>query len=352
MTHIWTHLELFADSEPTCGQRDADVTCVRLAECVEQIEVELARSAGVVSLRRLAAEGVPRAQAARQVRALGLVAVRPGWYAREGADTRLLRAVRLKGALTCVDALAMSGVWRPPSARGLHLRLPDRSPEQRDVAGHRLPGRVPVLDAVDIPALAAACVIRCQPTIDAVATLDSALRLGILGADELDELLAAAGPRGARLRRRIDPSAESGPESMLRQMLVSRRLPFVPQMRFHGVGRVDFLIGDRLIVEVDSQAWHSKPADVQRDLARTNRLRRFGFDVLRFSYFDVVDHPEQVMATILGVVRRGEHRWSRRNCPWRRDGLPDPVLGPFVHPAAQAWGACVGRPAADERWAA
>jgi hypothetical protein len=65
------------------------------------------------------------------------------------------------------------------------------------------------------------------------------------------------------------------------------------------IGRVDFLFRDaRIVVEVDGGESHDGLLDQEADEQRDERLRRAGWQVLRFRWSDVVDHPRDVAASI------------------------------------------------------
>lgn len=297
----------------------------------------LARGGGVVSLRRLSAEGLDRAAQRRLVAEAGLELIRPGWYRQAGAHAAIVRAVMAGGSSTCIDALSLRGAWRPHGSLPVHARFARARDATAGVLAHVAPGpRQPVLDPLDSAELAARCLPRCALGDQAVAVLDSALRRGVISVADLSAALRSAGKAGERLARQVDPSAESGTESMLRMLLRRATIRFRTQMKVWGVGRVDFLIGDRLVLEADGLEFHTGE-QVQRDRDRDNALERLGFHVLRFTYADIVRDPERVMATIRAVMARREHRWTARNCTWRREGRPDPVVGAEVPPVVETW---------------
>ncbi|HWM55211.1 MAG TPA: type IV toxin-antitoxin system AbiEi family antitoxin domain-containing protein [Solirubrobacterales bacterium] len=78
-----------------------------------------------------------------------------------------------------------------------------------------------------------------------------------------------------------------------------RRLP-PPEVNIRLAGLlVDFAWRDRhLIVETDGYKFHRGRAAFEDDKARDLRLRQAGFDVLHFSYRQVMDHPEQVASAL------------------------------------------------------
>jgi very-short-patch-repair endonuclease len=82
------------------------------------------------------------------------------------------------------------------------------------------------------------------------------------------------------------------PESQFR-IVAGRRIFFA-----------DFVWPDcHLLVECDSMLAHSTPEQLDNDLARQNALMSAGWHVRRFSYWDVVDRPDYVIATIAPFFR-------------------------------------------------
>ena len=70
------------------------------------------------------------------------------------------------------------------------------------------------------------------------------------------------------------------------------------------VARVDFLFRDqRLVVEVDGFEYHADRSHFRRDRERFNALVGLGFQVLRFSWEDVLHRPDQMLATIRRTLR-------------------------------------------------
>lgn len=69
-------------------------------------------------------------------------------------------------------------------------------------------------------------------------------------------------------------------------------------------GRVDFLAADRpLVLEVDSEMYHSALSDVAADTERQRRLEAAGFTVVRVDDHMVWHHPEEVAARVWGGIR-------------------------------------------------
>lgn len=72
--------------------------------------------------------------------------------------------------------------------------------------------------------------------------------------------------------------------------------------------RVDFLIGERLVVQLDGFAHHSTAHERRRDIEADARLALFGFTVLRFDWKQVIHEWSSVERTVLTAVAQGLHR--------------------------------------------
>jgi very-short-patch-repair endonuclease len=149
-------------------------------------------------------------------------------------------------------------------------------------------------------------VIRCQPEDWAVACIDSALRRSPrVSLDQLKELL----PHERRvILGLVDPRAESCIESLARVRL--GRLGLRPSLQVPVVRgiRVDMVLSDRLVVELDGSEFHSGPVEFEADRARDAVLNALGYRVLHFSYRQVVHHWETVEGTIRMVLRQAPPR--------------------------------------------
>ena len=79
------------------------------------------------------------------------------------------------------------------------------------------------------------------------------------------------------------------------------------QVEIPGVGRVDFMLGDRLILEVDGRLNHDGVSMRHKDLVRDAVAAALGLDTLRFDYAMVVHEWPLVEAAILARIDRGLH---------------------------------------------
>lgn len=71
-------------------------------------------------------------------------------------------------------------------------------------------------------------------------------------------------------------------------------------------GRVDFLWRTaRLIVEVDGLAKYAESGELQREKERQNRLVAAGYTILRFTWADITQRPDQTAAQVRRALRAG-----------------------------------------------
>ncbi len=237
-----------------------------------------------------------------------LVRLRPGVYGSSALPEECRAAAAVQGRAACVTALRLLGVFVLERG-GIHVHIPrtaSRLPARGAFARvhRRRLLRTPHPDALLVePIDAVADAVRCQGPRAAIATIDSAVHRGCLRVDELDELFAALPHRYRRLRRLLDPRAESGAETLLRLIVRSLGCSFDCQVGIDGVGRVDVLVGGWLVIECDSRAFHSDGDAQRRDRTRDLEAARRGFTTLRVVAEDVFWRPDAVREAVSGVLR-------------------------------------------------
>nr|WP_274607026.1 DUF559 domain-containing protein [Agrococcus sp. KRD186] len=139
--------------------------------------------------------------------------------------------------------------------------------------------------------------------------IDSALHQGLTTRDALDELWLHAPRRVRRALAAADRRAESGTETLVRVRMAARGIHLSPQVSI-GDKRVDLLLG-RLIIEVDSKAWHLDEEAYERDRARDRQLAALGYHVVRLTYAQVMHGWAAVEADLLTMIGRGVHLTAR-----------------------------------------
>lgn len=230
------------------------------------------------------------------------------------ADPLVLRAVGAKGVLTCASALRLHGVWVLDHSK-LHLRhskhfqrmsvpsgLASKEIKLCVVSGPRSgPQR-----GIDDVAVALSAAARCLPAVELVVIMDSLLNLEMLTCAELEESLAQAPTKVRALTTKCD-RAESGTETLVRLRLRARGIGLRPQVVIAGVGRVDLLIGERLVIEVDSRSHHTSSEAYESDRARDRKLAALGYLVIRLSYHQVLHEWAEIEPDLLALIRRDAH---------------------------------------------
>jgi very-short-patch-repair endonuclease len=201
----------------------------------------------------------------------------------------------------------MHGCWVPESV-GIHTRVAD-GVAVAPVPGVRIhwtPERVgPGVDGVED---ALACAVICSDLRALVVVIDSLANRRMIAPWRLRGILATT-PRGRQALGLHDPRAESGIETLVRLGLRRHRLRARSQVTISGVGRVDLLIGERLVIEADGYEWHADRATFERDRERDRELVRRGYVVIRASYAQVMHDLDAIMLAVLDVIRRRDHRW-------------------------------------------
>ncbi|HET8927132.1 MAG TPA: type IV toxin-antitoxin system AbiEi family antitoxin domain-containing protein [Microbacterium sp.] len=276
------------------------------------------RHGGVARTRLLRRAGVSKRALAAAVHSGSLVRPRQGVYALPASTEARREALSHRGALACVSAARDHGLWT----------LDDGAEEQTHTWVD--PGRHPTRFAVDAESGAVACCVlhrdasvgepelhrvsvvhclvqihRCRGDEAFFAALESALRQGLLdeaGRRTLEDRLPD------RARWLVDFArcdADSGLESLLRLRLHRLGISLASQVPIPGVGIVDFVIGDRLILEADGKTHDgdSRHTDRVRDAVAVS----LGFIPLRFDSALILHDWPLVEAAILAALSDDLH---------------------------------------------
>lgn len=295
---------------------------------LEILEALAATDGGVFSRRAAISAGAEPAAIERLRHTGDIVAVRRGWYRLPGADPLVVAAVKAGAVLTCVSALRYhSGIWVPPH-RTTHLRRARhrRRPSHRDCdAGHPMSSPVRAVDSLPD---ALRCAAHCLDADEFVAVLDSTLRRDRdrYSVGDLREILSDAPLHVTRLLDFVDPLAGSGTESLVRFRLQYARIKVRSQQYIPGIGRVDLLVGDRLIIECDSTEYHSGPQRLE-DNRRDRAATRGDYRVMRVDYSEVIGNWPAILAEILDIVRTGRHRGPVRVVESAESGAATDISG-------------------------
>ena len=249
----------------------------------------------------LRASGLSKREIARAVAAQTLIRVGRGRYALPTTPPDILGAARIGGSLSCISALRHHGAW-VVDPEPVHVRVSRGTTPARGARIHWTDERLGATD-VDDPAKALEIALRCVPFRHAVVVVDSLAQRRILPWETLESVCMGSA-RGRRVLDAADPLAESGIETLTRLRIRSMGVRVGSQVVIPGIGRVDLLVGDRLVIEVDGREFH---ADFERDRARDRALLVEGYAVVRISYRQVMDGWPEVEGQLRELIRRREH---------------------------------------------
>jgi very-short-patch-repair endonuclease len=119
-------------------------------------------------------------------------------------------------------------------------------------------------------------------------------------------------PRLGKIVRLYDPligMTDSDMEAIFQALCAKYRLPTpLPQETF-GPYRADFTWHEhRLVVECDSRGWHFNDVNYLADRQKERLIRAAGYEVLRFTYAEIVHRSALVAREIRAAVRRREQK--------------------------------------------
>lgn len=133
-------------------------------------------------------------------------------------------------------------------------------------------------------------VLVCMPLKVSLPMLDAARNRGLYDVSMLT--IPPTGSRLPHLREALSLSsdrARSILETVARLQLIDMGLTPQVGVWIEGVGEVDMIILDFIVIEVDGWAFHSSKEQREKDLKRDRELLRRGYVVLRFTYDDVMN---------------------------------------------------------------
>ncbi|MFT3942247.1 MAG: hypothetical protein QM705_00285 [Ancrocorticia sp.] len=233
-----------------------------------------------------------------------------GWYAEDFANQKVVRALELGGKLGCLSACKLYGIWTPPHSE-LHVVFTSADGIPAGAAFTGVCAHVrsrsftkeplwPLLDCLDH-------VIRYHDVETVLIVLESAIHKELITTDDAVVLLADHPKKAARVLKHLD-IAESGTETRVRLFLRQRRVKLRPQVWVTSKCRVDLLLGESLVIECDSEEFHSSQESYEKDRRRDSHLRILGYDVWRLSYKQVWEIWEETKLDLQHVYRKRKQR--------------------------------------------
>jgi len=246
-----------------------------------------------------------------------------GGRALRTAHTTLDGYGRDRAALLATGARSMLG--GPSAARWWAIDVPWPQPfilvppsSRREPAGITI-RRTPVNEAdvllrdgvllTSRPCTIVDC-LRVIPFRTGVELLDRALQQRWLSFDDLvvrTQRLVGR-PGGLTLTRHIRiarPGTRSEAERTMASLLKKAGLTgWRANHPLEGVGVLDFaFVAQHIAIEIDGRAWHTASDRFQNDRSRQNRLVLLGWTVLRFTWADLIERPDEVIRQVCLAVR-------------------------------------------------
>ena len=111
-------------------------------------------------------------------------------------------------------------------------------------------------------------------------------------------------PRARELLRAVQDGTRSDAERLFVRLLRSHRITgWRTNQRIAGY-EVDVVFrAAKLAIEVDGFAFHSDPEAFQHDRKKQNAIALVGYQVLRFTWLDLTEYSERVIAEVRGAIR-------------------------------------------------
>lgn len=264
------------------------------------------RLGGIARGTHLQTLGFTRRTLSSCVRRGEIERIRDGIFAVAPLNDDVRTATAHGGALTCASVLQQKKIWVLESAEVPHVWLGSHGhAHQHDgcrCVSHFYRGRPPLGRASLETALLH--LRQCQGDEAFFAAFESAWNRRLLSRSARSRVRAAL-PASARwLVDLARGDADSGLESLLRLRLHILGICLDCQVVITGVGKVDFVIGGRLILEADGKENHDSSTKRHDDRVRDAAASALGYETLRFDYAQIVHDWTTVQSAILSALRR------------------------------------------------
>lgn len=272
---------------------------------------------GIATRAQIVAAGLTGTDITSAVRRGELRRVRRAHYATAGAPRDAVDAVRVGGRLCGVSAARSYGLWAGfdemvhvvVARNASRLRVirehdavtPDRGDRQIelhwiDTEPSRECWRVSLHDCLRQ-------VVAWSDRETAMACLDTAIEAAGITREELQAVFAAEPPTSRLRAAAAQPGCGSGYESIVVRRLRSIGLRIRQQVWIAGVGRVDGLIEDILVLEIDGLEHHFTREAFEEDRRRDAVLAGLGKPSIRLSTRRIRDEWDSCVADILAALR-------------------------------------------------
>lgn len=233
-----------------------------------------------------------------------IIRIRNGWVALRTISPIEAEAIRHHGLLTCASAASIRDL--PCASSHFHLRskVPRDGVQRviRRTRPQRVGAMVGVIDMIED-------YLSCQPADWSLALVDQITRKNLLTESDWKNLMTRLTIEQSKIVLARSGIPESPLESIVRSRLARSRIPHslqVPIGRF----RADFVVGQGVVLEVHGAAFHAGAAEWERDRRKVTWLRAQGWDVLEFSYSQLINEWPDVLRAIQRAV--SQNTYSRR----------------------------------------
>lgn len=260
------------------------------------IELALKKEGGVAPMFELRKYGIDRAQVWAAIREQRITRIRNGWVGLRTLSPYEFEAIFRRGLLTCTAAASIRGL--PCETVHLHVRSKLRQKEVAKTVRRNRPLRtgamVGLVDMIED-------YIECQPAEWSLALVDALTRNRKLKESEWVDLAGRVNAERAGIIRARSSLPESPLESLVRYRLMSARVPHSMQVPI-GKYRVDFVVGRGVVIEAHGAEFHAGAVDWERDRRKVAWLRSQGWDVLEFTFTQIVNEWPAVFDAIKRAI--------------------------------------------------
>lgn len=239
--------------------------------------------------------------------------VHRSWLVSADCSPERRAAARVSGRITCVTAASERGLWTP-DAQQIHVAVAPTASRNGD-AGLNVhwaqgPLAVPRFSTEEPLLNVLFHVARCLDPSEAAPVWESALRKGYVSLVQLRRTQWGA-LRPTQVLEIVGALSDSGVETAFVRIARACGAEVRQQVMIDG-HRVDALIGEWLVVQLDGFEFHGTAKDRRRDLRQDARLALLGYTVLRFDYQQVMFDARYVMETLMNAIAQGLHLASGR----------------------------------------
>ncbi|MEV7692329.1 DUF559 domain-containing protein [Microbacterium sp. NPDC089189] len=259
-----------------------------------------------------AAAGFSREHVRAGIRSGQVHRIRRSWIATDAAPPDLVTAAAASAHLACLSSARRRGWWLPPDLpEVVHLHLaphassaglpPDAVPHWSEPLAP--PARHSLLESVED---SLRHIAHCLPPEATRVVWESAVRVERIDPDALRRVRWRS-PAASACAAEVRGLSDSGIETLFVVRLSHWGLPLVQQAVVAG-RRVDLLIGELLVVQIDGFAHHRGAAQRGADVAHDAELRLRGYTVLRFTYAQIVYDWPTVERAVARAIAAGLHR--------------------------------------------